>query len=373
MYKYWSLEEVSLLKKFYPKLRVKDLANMFPNRTKATIVIKALSLDLPSAKLWQPEEKNTLRRYFAEAPIEKLMKLLPKRSKLAIWAQGERLTLKRKTNKPRLKVNEDYFKKWSSNMAYILGFILADGCIIEGTYGGYSDALKFGVKTRDVDILKKIKQELASEHAISLVKANDAAHFTITSQKIVDDLKVLGISYRKSLREKIPNVPHKYIRDFIRGVVDGDGSISLNKRGYATLSICGGEETLTFIRNHFLSKFDIYSKIGQRKRSKDKKSYLFSIAYRSNSAKTLLEYLYINANLYLERKFKLVKRALSAKIKHRRNYNDRENQVIQQFYLSLSKDKILSMLPNRSWPYIQRHAWEIGLTKNKRRKKKLCI
>jgi len=30
------------------------------------------------------------------------------------------------------------------------------------------------------------------------------------------------------------------------------------------------------------------------------------------------------------------------------------------------------MLPNRNWPYIQSHAWQMGLTKNKRREKKLC-
>ena len=89
-----------------------------------------------------------------------LLFLLPKRSKTAIWAQGERLGLKQNRNYPRLAVNEDYFKKWSSEMAYILGFILADGCIIEGTHKGYSGALKFGVHPKDIDILEKIKKQL---------------------------------------------------------------------------------------------------------------------------------------------------------------------------------------------------------------------
>jgi len=66
MYKYWSPKKVSLLEKFYPRRRVKDLAKMFPNRTKATIVAKALSLDLPSAKLWQLEENDILYKNFAE-------------------------------------------------------------------------------------------------------------------------------------------------------------------------------------------------------------------------------------------------------------------------------------------------------------------
>ena len=325
-YKYWSQKEVFLLREFYSKIRVKDLAKMFPNRTKATIVAKALNLGLPSAKLWQPEENNILRRHFAEASEEKLLKLLPKRSWLAILAQGERLGLKRKTNKPRLKVNEDYFKKWSSNMAYILGFIFADGGIVKITHNGSSDKLGFGQNKKDVDILRKIKQMLSAEQALS--PSGNYAHFSIFSQVIVDDLKKLGVLYRKSFRKsrgKIPKIPKKYIRDFIRGIVDGDGSISFDKKGYPTLSICGRKEVIVFIRNHFLSKFNIYSKIGQPKKN-GKLSNVFYIAYRANSAKTLINYLYTNAGLYLERKFKLAKRALSTNIKHRRNYTDKENK-----------------------------------------------
>lgn len=375
-YRYWSTKEISLLKKFYPQILVKDLAKMFPKRTKATIVAKALSLGLPSAKLWQPKENNILRKYFAEVSEEKLLKFLPKRSWSAILAQGERLALKRKIDKPRLKVNEDYFKKWSPNMAYILGFIFADGGIVKITHNGSSDKLGFGQNKKDIDILRKIKQELSAKQALS--PSGKYVHFSIFSQVIVDDLKKLGVTYRKSFRKtpgKIPKIPKKYIRDFIRGIVDGDGSINFNKRGRQkdrpNLSICGRKEVMTFIRNHFLSKFNIYSKIGQPKKN-GKLSNVFYICYRCNSAKTLINYLYNNAGLYLERKFQLAKQSSKTEIKLRKNYTKEENQIIRQSYHSLPKDKILLMLPGRTWPYIQCHAWQIGLTKNKRRKKKLC-
>ncbi|MCS0543029.1 hypothetical protein NXY55_23920, partial [Aeromonas veronii] len=35
--------------------------------------------------------------------------------------------------KRQYTLNEHYFKEWSNNMAYILGFILADGCISGAT------------------------------------------------------------------------------------------------------------------------------------------------------------------------------------------------------------------------------------------------
>lgn len=363
MHKYWSPKEISLLEKYYPKLRVKELANMFPNRTRATIIAKALSLDLPSAKLWQPEENNVLRKYFAEAPKEKLLKLLPKRSWSAILAQGERLSLKRKTDKPRLKVNEDYFKKWSSNMAYILGFIFADGNITKVTHNGSSDKLSFGQNKKDIDILKKIKQEFSAEQTLSIGKKY--VHFSIYSQIIVDDLKKLGVSYRKSFRkspEKIPNIPQKYIQDFIRGIIDGDGSIYFDKRGYPNLNICGKKEVIAFIKNYFLSKFNIYSKISQGKKN-GKLSNVFYIAYRCNSAKTLINFLYNNAGLYLERKFQLAKESSKIKIKPRENYSEKENKIIRQFYHSLPKAKILSKLPNRSWSSIQYQAHILGIYK----------
>jgi len=319
---YWSNQEIALLRKLYPKVLVRNLVKFFPKRNRATIVAKALNLKLPSAKLWQPEENNILHKYFTEASMEELRKLLPKRSRLAILAQGERLGLKRQTNKPHLRINEFYFKKWSPNMAYLLGFIFADGSIIKEPRKGESDKLSFGLNRRDIDILEKIKYALSSAHSLSLV--GNYVYLSIQSQKIVDDLKKLGISYRKSFREgqrkTFQIIPPRYVRDFIRGIVDGDGSINFDKKWYPTLSVCGKKNIITFIRNHFLFRFNIYSKIAQAKYY-GKKYNLFYVAYRANSAKTLINYLYNNAGLYLERKFKLAKQCLKITIKHRGKQN----------------------------------------------------
>lgn len=200
-------------------------------------------------------------------------------------------------------------------MAYVLGFILADGCIIRGSYKGYSDSLKFGVQLKDRDILEKIKLELKAEHKLSQNK--NAVHFCIASQKIVNDLKKLGITHRKSLNETIPKVPTKWAKDFIRGIVDGDGSPRLDGRNYPVLSVSGGENTLRFIRDHFFVKFKLYSKLSRRTYSKDAKKYLYEIAYRTNSAKKIMDYLYTDTSLYLNRKYAIVVKCLSINIKTR--------------------------------------------------------
>ncbi len=269
--------------------------------------------------------------------------------------------LTRKRNVPRVKVNEDYFQKWSANMAYLLGYILADGCIIKGTYKGYSDALKFGVQKRDIDILEKIKKEFKSDHAISFNK--NAAYLCITSQKIVDNLKKLGITYRKSLREKIPKVPQRFIKDFIRGIVDGDGKVALGKDGYPQLSVCGGWRTMKFIRNYFLRKFKIYSKIFRSTRSKNGKNYLYIISYRVNSAKTLIRYLYSSTTLYIDRKSKEARKCLCVEMKYQPKYTQQEDKILKQQYLTNTRNHINALLPRRTWSSIEQRARLLGIYK----------
>lgn len=319
-YKKWTFEEVELLKNLYPKFRVRDIVNKFPDRNVDTIVAKALGLGLPSAKLWHKKEDEILKKHFSKATKELLLELLSGRSWKAIVAQGERLGLKRKRDKPRLEVDENYFSTWSSNMAYILGFILADGCIIKGTYRGYSDSLKFGVQLSDIDVLNKIKKELKSEHKISIIK--NAAHFCISSQKIVDDLKKRGISYRKSLNEILPSVPAKYIPDFIRGIVDGDGGMRIDKKGHPSISVCGGEKVIYFIRDYFLDNMQLYSKVSRITYSQLYKNYLYEIRYKSNTALKIIAHIYNDGNyLYLNRKYQLAKKCLELKIRERKNIN----------------------------------------------------
>lgn len=316
-FKQWSNGEIIKLKKLYPVLRVKDLVAHFPKRNKYTIAAKALSLGLESAKLWQRHDNLLLRRKFAATPKKELLKLFPGRSWLAIMAQGERLEVKRNRNKPRLYVNENYFNKWSVNMAYILGYILSDGCVINGSSHGYSDSLKLGVQLKDKDILEKIKKELESQHAISITR--NAAHFCISSQKLADSLKRLGITYQKSLRETIPNVPTQHIKDFIRGVIDGDGGISIDSRGYPTLRLCGGVNTVTFVRNYFWNNFKAFSSIGKKESKLAPKIYLCYIAYRANTAKQLIIFLYKDAKIFLDRKYGLAMRCAQIQIRKRSN------------------------------------------------------
>lgn len=60
-------------------------------------------------------------------------------------------------------VNKNFFKIWSPEMAYILGFFTADGCLTVNPRG--SHYIEF--VCNDKDVLEKIRDVMGSKHKIS--------------------------------------------------------------------------------------------------------------------------------------------------------------------------------------------------------------
>lgn len=124
------------------------------------------------------------------------------------------------------KVNKDFFKKWSSKMSYILGFFAADGYITINNRGGNF----WCIEIVDGSLLRRIKKEIGSNHKISFrISKNTFAkkqyRLQIGSIEMCNDLKKLGYGVRKTKSLSVPNIPDKYLRDFVRGYFDGDGNV----------------------------------------------------------------------------------------------------------------------------------------------------
>lgn len=123
------------------------------------------------------------------------------------------------------KVKQDFFKKWTPDMAYILGFFAADGYITVNKRGGQF----WCIQITDKDLLYAIRQAVGSEHKISerLGTRNDKTQYRlqIGSIEMCNDLRNLGFNERKTKSMSIPNIPKKYFADFTRGYFDGDGNV----------------------------------------------------------------------------------------------------------------------------------------------------
>lgn len=128
-------------------------------------------------------------------------------------------------------INDDYFKTQSSNMAYILGFLAANGNISKK-----ENSINIQLQQSDEQILLDIKKEVQSTYNLDYYKTTtgrDTVKFNIWSSEWKKDLAIYGIEPNKTFTLKPPNRLNKiYYKDFIRGYFDGDGSISYHKDNY---------------------------------------------------------------------------------------------------------------------------------------------
>jgi hypothetical protein len=149
--------------------------------------------------------------------------------------------------------NDNFFKSWSPEMAYILGFILCDGNICNGS-------LSVEINRKDIEILEFIKKNLCPSrplyHRDRLDKRTGNTYFTSSfmmgNQTIIKDLAELGIIPAKGGREIYPNIPEEFKFDFFRGVLDGDGSIlekeiTINSKSYKSFCIQIASASIEFL------------------------------------------------------------------------------------------------------------------------------
>lgn len=196
--------------------------------------------------------------------------------------------------------NESFFENIDNEeKAYWLGFLYADGCI---NVTCKNKSLELTVCEEDVGHLYKLRQALQGNMPIKskVVKLKGkeylAFRITVCSTKLCDDLIKWGCIPNKSLILQFPvNLPHNLYKHFIRGYVDGDGCISTKCR----ISICGTHDLLNSLQDHLISELSVTRvKILSDKR---RKHYQYERVGK-NSLK-ILEYLYRDAKVYLDRKY----------------------------------------------------------------------
>lgn len=194
--------------------------------------------------------------------------------------------------------NINFFTKITTEeQAYWLGFIFADGCV----QGGGRNVLEIGLSIQDYDHLVKFKNSLdfKGEVKTKTNKKHKSCRVSLYGETIIKDLIDKGATPRKSRTLKFPTkIPKELYRHFIRGYFDGDGSLYVyEKLNKLSVSILGTEDFLSTLQEIFmqelgLTKVKIYKHKNITEYKKSRKD-----------AQKILDYLYQDCTIYLDRKF----------------------------------------------------------------------
>lgn len=208
-------------------------------------------------------------------------------------------------NRRQYNVNDDYFDQESPNMAYLLGFLAADGTVRKD-----SNEIKIGLSSVDADFLEMIRQELQIEHPLFTYETNNGYSVTelkFTSSKIKRQLAKYNIVPNKTYTFDFPTtLSSKYYIDFIRGYFDGDGSISTAGTAIR-FQICSFRPNVLEAIVNIL--YDIYGipKVNIQRNMKESGNYLYTIQYSTTPTRQIFNILYTPNSLYLSRKYEKYK------------------------------------------------------------------
>jgi hypothetical protein len=215
--------------------------------------------------------------------------------------------IQRNSKNKRLKYSydEQYFSKWSANMAYSLGFLICDGYVIDT---GRVRWIGVDIQERDRSILEFIRDQLDSRIPITErvridkrtnIGPSKQVSLKFGSKAIIEDIATMGVFKNKTGKEFVVEVPKEFIPDYLRGIVDGDGNIYVGKTksGGSQFSIniySASESFLTDLKEKYM--------FGYGTIVKKKTIYVLRI-FRKNEVVEILKYIY-NGNFCLERKYK---------------------------------------------------------------------
>lgn len=190
------------------------------------------------------------------------VKLLPEVRK------AQRSVQKRAQSAARNPEATGFFRAWSPDMAYVLGYTWADGSV------NPLGRIVYVAKTQDESILEYVRRVLSPRTEITrqaeqifpdgvfgrrprvgTSTRSPQSRLTVCSVLAMEDVRALGIPPAKSFTDPaLPSVPALYLADFVRGVFDGDGYFRAQKPGKngrtakLAFGLCGTDRAMLGLR-----------------------------------------------------------------------------------------------------------------------------
>lgn len=216
------------------------------------------------------------------------------------------------------KLNQDFFKKWTPEMAYVLGYFAADGSMVKNKRGAHF--IEFN--STDHCLILYVQKVLSSNHHIKKrirsksSKWKPLYRLQLGSRELYTDLSKIGFTQNKSLTMCMPHIPVRFQSNFVRGYFDGDGSVHFSyyhpkdRRGkkvaFMSLFTSGSREFLSSLKKmlarHALQGGSLFQK--------QKSGY--TLLYSSKDTVALYRFMYHTRQVptYLPRKKRIFEKAI---------------------------------------------------------------
>ncbi len=198
----------------------------------------------------------------------------------------------------KVSCNRQYFHVIDTEeKAYWLGFVTADGFIMEAKKQSQSPRVEIHLAKQDYQHLVKFKKALQASQVINMKEKS--CSITIFSSEMAADLACHGVVPRKTFSTKPAMLAPDLMRHYWRGIMDGDGCLMKK-----ALILVGDYEIMLGFQQFVLShcpyvKASIY-----------RKENIYDFHVTGKAIPTMLHVLYDGASVFLDRKYVLAQQIM---------------------------------------------------------------
>lgn len=139
----------------------------------------------------------------------------------------------------------------SEEASYCAGLLASDGCI---KFSPQKNCALISFDNMDRELVDSLRQYMKSTRPISQrshrISRRTIYGFDCNNPYVLQNLKWWNIKPRKSQREEIPDIirdNEACLKQWVVGMIDGDGSIFLTKQGTLGLTILASKEIIEFL------------------------------------------------------------------------------------------------------------------------------
>lgn len=187
--------------------------------------------------------------------------------------------------------------------AYMFGFLQADGHLAKGA--GQKGRLTVEINARDVELLRAFQKLTPYYSSINertrstnFAETHNSVTWSLCSLEARTKINELGLPYGRKSKTIAPPGAEFSPRDYLRGVIDADGSVGYTGKGFPFVSLTTASTAIGAYLCFYAGKVTG----AERSLKRNARDGIYNILYINENAQKLAADLYYEGCLSLERK-----------------------------------------------------------------------